>query len=447
MKRTDRGIILMTSVFLCLPFAASAEETLESIFAQVQASNPRIVAARARLNQTEELLPLARANWWQPNISVHANEGRQHINQVTDAPPQNVREQITDRKVGVLATLPLYRGGQTSAEISAAENEIQAARADLIANTQSVLTAAAIAYADIALISARLMIMDEWLLDVSRLKERVESMLAAQRATVSGVAEAEERYASILGKRASLQASLRTAQYQLVKISGKTIKHAVLPETLPWVLPAERDAALQLAARQNPALLAATFRERGAENLVDKAKGTLLPEVSLYTSYDRELSGARFTSSQDFTQHNKLDTIAYGIQFTMPLYDGALSPGVRRARMQVAERMADVDQMRDQARMQTENAWNQLSVAKERIRVDTQWVSAAENAFVGAQREFVRRMRTTQDVMTARTHLFTAKEALLQSKHDQFIAAIDLLGSIGALSFEGDAQQLPRVGQ
>lgn len=437
--------LLAAALFAGIPTTAIAQESLMDLLAQVRASNPEIMVYRTRLHQAEAKLSQARHSWWEPNVSLYGRSGGYFYQQYTNVIQQNLDARVADKTVGVQASLPIFSGGQTMATISGAESEVKAVHADLMAETESVLAQTARAYADVAMFTARAATVDAWLTDVSALKQRARSMLAEQRATVTNVAMAEEQYAEAQALRTSIESSLRSAEYRLFRLVGRKVEAAALPEALPWRLPTDRDAAIRMVAHRNPGILAAISRQHESEHGVRKVEGALLPQVSVYASYERQFSGARFTNANNYTEQQRLNIGSYGIKLTVPFEPVTGYYGLRQAQLQVAEHMADVDQLQNQMRMETTDMWNRLVAARARARIDRQWLESAKDAFVGAKREFGQGQRTMQEVMLARRHLFTAQTDLLQAEHDRFVAAAALMSYVGGLMPEASLSS-PRHG-
>lgn len=403
------------------------------LLAQVQASNPGIMTYRARLGQAEARLSQERNRWWEPDVSLYGRSGGYFYQQYTNTIQQNLDARVADKTIGVQASLPIFSGGQTLAAISGAESEVKAVHADLVAQTESVLAQTASAYADVAMFAARAATVKTWLKDVSMLKERAKAMLAEQRATVTSLAMAEEQYAEAQARRTSIESSLQSAEYRLSRLVGRQVESATLPESLPWRLPADRDAAIRMVARRNPRILAAISRQHESEQGVRKLRGSLLPQVSVYASYERQFSGARFTNANNYTEQQRLNVGSYGVKLTVPFEPVTSYFGLRQAHLQVAEHMADVNQLQNQMRIETMDAWSRLVAARARSKIDRQWLASAKNAFIGTRREFGQGQRTMQEVMMARRQLFNAQSDLLQAEHDRFVAATELLSYVGGL--------------
>ncbi len=112
--------------------------------------------------------------------------------------------------------------------------------------------------------------------------------------TRTDVAQAEARRAQALSQldfaRATLKAS--RARYEQVvgirrnKLSDPSLKSKLLPRSL--------DEAIGISSRENPAVVAALYREQGARFEVDTIRGELLPEAQLEASY--KSAGIRITT-------------------------------------------------------------------------------------------------------------------------------------------------------
>jgi outer membrane protein len=395
--------------------------------------SPKLKAAKARLKQAEVSLSEAK-QWWYPKLSLYANEGRSHIRQDTDIPIKDLNEKIIDRKVGLKVTVALYEGGKLQANVLSNQLEASAAYATYMGEVITVRQQAAKLYADVFLYQQLQSLLNHWAKEELALQNHAKEMLAKKRTTVTNLASIESSYAAVLNQQASNNSQLLSAEFQLSQLLGHKVEHVSLPQHLPWDEPSSLDDAFALAMQYNPSFLAAQFHAEKASIRAKQAKKSMLPHIAFYSSFEREWNGARFTSSNDFTQHNKLDTTNYGIELTMPLLDGSTSAEVRRAEQELIQEEASLQQMQLSIRAQVSMAWRQLKAAKQRLRVNQPWLTSAKQAFAGIKREYGQKIRTIQDVIAARQQVFLAEKELLRAKHDMVIYSVDLHALTGQLA-------------
>ena len=130
--------------------APAPGQTVDDAMAAAYRTNPQLLAARQQLRALDEGVPQALSGW-RPTVMVNGVVGKaRDVDRTRDPtntfPAFNERSWRTPDSASVLVTQPLYRGGQTLAGVSQAENQIQAGRAALQSAEQQVLLAAATAH-------------------------------------------------------------------------------------------------------------------------------------------------------------------------------------------------------------------------------------------------------------------------------------------------------------
>src|SRR5271165_5122908 len=108
------------------PAAPAFGETLQEAMGSAYGSNPTLMAERAKLRSTDELVPQALANW-RPQVSLSGNATRTSLYEtipsgsgVTNSAGQQQNFNSTllynNQTIGVTVIQPLFRGGRTVAQ-------------------------------------------------------------------------------------------------------------------------------------------------------------------------------------------------------------------------------------------------------------------------------------------------------------------------------------------
>jgi outer membrane protein TolC len=196
-------------------------------------------------------------------------------------------------------------------------------------------------------------------------------------------------------------------------------------------VPATREEALTLAARNNPSVISAGFTELAARDNIDVVRGQLLPQVSATGDLNRAISAA--TSAGAITPAT---TTAASITatMTMPLYEGgAIYSQTRQAQQTVGQRRSQLDDARRAAVQLADQSWAALQAARAAIASFTAAVRAAQIALVGLQEEALTGTRTVLDVLVGEQQLFTSQAQLVTAEHDTAIAEFNVGAAIGRL--------------
>jgi hypothetical protein len=112
--------------------------------------------------------------------------------------------------------------------------------------------------------------------------------------------------------------------------------------------PPSLDAALAIADRGNPNVLAAAFNEEAARHNIDLVRGELLPEVSINAQY------AHDQQPSDGLDWNEQGAV-FG-QVTMPIYEGGqVYSRIREAKQTASQRALEILDIRRQVRQRSPN--------------------------------------------------------------------------------------------
>jgi outer membrane protein len=313
-------------------------------------------------------------------------------------------------------------------QTEAAERRISVEQAVLTATEQQVLLDAVTAFSDVR--------RDIFLVDVAENNVRVltEQLRAARErfavgeVTRTDVEQARARLAGARSRLASARGQLRISRETFADVVGRPPGDLDAPPPLPE-LPEGLDAAVRIAAENEPNLMAARIEREASGFDVRAAIGRLLPQVSL------RAQGSvieDFRDGQDTSHRASL-----GIVVDIPFYSGGANySAVRQAQAQVEGSDAQITNAMREAVRNVGTAWSRLEVARASIESGQQEVRAAELAFEGVTEEAKVGARTTLDVLDAEEDVLQARASLIEAQRDEYVAAYRVLQAIGLLSID-----------
>lgn len=427
------GLVAM----FCLPgLPAYAEATtLNDVLTQVYATNPTLLAERAKLRETDEQVSQALSNW-RPDVEATADVGlsNQGINDPPDAPIPSASNGLTPRSTGIQVTQPLFRGFRTVAATHAAEKQVAAERATLEATEQKLFLDTGTAFLDV--------VHDEALVDLDRDNENVlRDELDATRVRFKAgdvgstdVHQAETRLSRAEADRLKAEAGLERHRAAYADLVGD-MPGTLAPPHLETGSAANLDDALDLAKNQNPDIKAASQGMDEANQEVTLNEGSLLPEVDLVGTVQRQWDQSNFIPGRQ-------DTAEIMVRLTMPLYKtGADYSKTRAAEQKVTERRMQLEEARHKAYQDTTNGWHDLKISRDTLAADEAEQDAADLALQNVREAARAGTRTTLDVLNADQELIDAKTGVIQAQHDIDIAILQLRSATGLLTAE--ALKLP----
>jgi TolC family type I secretion outer membrane protein len=413
-------------------YASARAETFEQALVQAYQTNPTLQAERAKLRETDEQVSQAVSNW-RPSADATGSIGRTYQNirdSSSAAALPSSASALTPRTAGVQVTEPIFRGFRTVSATRAAEKRVAAERANLQAIEQKLLLDSGTAYLDV--------VQDQALVELDRNNEEVlrreldavQQRFAAGELTKTDVHQAQSRLKRAEADRIQAEGSLSNHRATYARLIGSMPGALQQPE-LELSEPKSLDDAAGLAAKQNPNVLAAGYGMDEAREEVTQNEGSLLPEVDLVGSTQRQWDQSTLIPGRE-------DTSQVLVQVTLPLYrSGADYSKTRAAQHAVTERRMQLEDARHEAREAALSAWQSLTTARGALAADKEEEDAADLALQDVKEQAVVGTRTTLDVLNAEQERIDAKTGIIRAEHDIAVAILQIRSATGTLTAEG----------
>lgn len=398
--------------------------TLEEAMALTYESNPNLLASRAQLRAVDENVSQARAAW-RPSVSSSLSAG------ITSIDAESSGVTTTDatkfpRTGSISISQALYSGGSFGAVIAGAEADVQAQRASMFTSEQDNLLQAVVAYVNVLRDEATLELQ---LNNLSRLQKQLEATRDRFRVgevTRTDVAQAEARVSRARSDRTQAEGDVITARVVFERIVGQVPDSVTQPGT-PSGLPTGREEAVDIAVRENFALVQAKFAELAARHAVEQAEASLMPTLDLVgqaqQSYD--------TGGAD----NATTSLSAELQLSIPIYQQGSEYSVIRQAKETANRARLlVDKARREVVDSAASAFESYQTALARIDSLNAEVKSSEIALEGVQQEATVGARTVLDVLDAEQELLDGQVSLVQAKRDATVASYQLLQALGRMT-------------
>ncbi len=425
-------------VVTCVGFAATSAraEALPEALAKAYQSNPQLNAERAKQRATDENVPQALAGY-RPQIIASLSTGLQAVRNLL---PDNTVQSATLKPwtIGVTVTQTLFNGFKTANSVRVAELQVQSGREALRNVGQGVLLDAVTAYTNVL---ANQSLVEAQRSNVAFLRETLgiaQRRLNAGDVTPTDTAQAEARLARGQADLNAAEVNLAISQATYTQVIGNPPAQLRPAETVDRYLPRSREEAVDLAFRQHPTVLAASFDVDVASTTIHVAESSLLPTITLQgnASHSKDADPSLTTFRTD--QASILG------QMTAPIYDGGTAASqTRQAKEMAAQSRLVLDQVRNQSRTAATGAWVANEGAKIAVAASESEVRAATVALEGVRKEAAGGQRTTLDVLNSQQDLISAKARLIGAQRDRVIASYTLLSAIGRLDVKTLALNTP----
>jgi len=321
----------------------------------------------------------------------------------------------------------LYRSGKTAASTHQADNSIYAERARLIAEEELVFSDTISAYVSY--------VEDTQLLALNVQNEQVlgdELRAVADRYRVgeltrTDVAQAEAALAAAIAQRQTAEGNLQTAAATFYRAVGvNPPKDLADPQPLRLPVKSEQEAA-DVAASNNPTVVAALFNQAQMKDTIDVAFAALGPQIYLQGQGFQSVR----TTLAGFSTYGFQGTI----NLSMPLYQGGSEYAtIRQARQNYQQSVRQTQDAVRAARQQAVSAWDTLVAARAAVASSRIAVRSAEIAVEGTERQALVGSATTQDVLIQQQNLLSAQITLVQNVTSVVTSSYSIADATGRLT-------------
>jgi len=436
----------------------SVPHTLAEALGIAYETNPQLTGERAHLRSTDENVPTALAGW-RPTVAITATygyaAGRYEEQQPCTAAPVNdpqkgctsqniltqnytdaIKNNRPESSEQATITEYLYRGGRTTSTTHEAVNSVYAERARLIAEEETVFSDTVNAYVTL--------VEDIQLLALDRANEQVlgdelraiSDRFRVGELTRTDVAQAQAALAAAIATRQTAEGTLQTARAAFVRQVG-VLPPNDLADPQPLRLPVKSETeASDLAAQNNPTVIAALFNQAELRDAVDVAFASLAPTLSVQGSGFQQ-------NGQSLTRTDTYGASAI-LSLTVPIYQGGSEyAAIRQARQNYLQAVRQTEDARRAAREQAVQAWDTLIAARASIASSRIAVRASQIALEGVEREALVGSATTQDVLIQQQNLLSAQITLTQNVTSVVTASYGVISAIGRLTAKDLALNVP----
>jgi TolC family type I secretion outer membrane protein len=311
-----KKIYLMTGLAILLQAMPVHAENLSETLADAYKQNPTLQAKRAELRATDEGVAEALSGY-RPTVSINGDTGvaRQDSN-ITG------NKNITPRGAELDVSQPVFRGWRTTAATNRAEYDVKAGQAELLDVEQVILLQAVTAYMDVVQNQAVVELNENNQTILARQLQATQDRFDVGELTRTDIAQAQSRLEQANAALTSARGLLASSRTRFMRIVGRFPEKPQAAEPAQN-LPASRDAAIDVARRFNPRVVAAEYHERGGRELIDEVRGEELPEVSLNGSASDNWDRTSLNdNSREYT---------FGARLSFPFYQGGAVAARTRA--------------------------------------------------------------------------------------------------------------------
>ncbi len=411
----------------CIAGAAWAQTIDDTIVLAIERSD-RLAAERAAVSALSEGIVQART-YKRPRIAANATLQRRDLTRrspfdtITGPAQRTSNLDLDGVEAGIEVNQVLFQGFQNRNQVVVARAEKQAGEAAFEQIYQQVVLDAVRAHSDVVLATRILDLRQESLDALEQELSGIVRRRELQDATVTDVAQAEARGATVRAELLGAQADLRALRLRYEALTRET--PAMLGPLLdPGGVPATLSEAVEGALANSPRIASAKARIDAAEAAVSVARGAYAPSLALF---------ARASIGEDETfPGDSREDLTLGVRATIPLYEGGGRSSRVREASNTAQREAFLLAEEQRAlRNAIVDAYEALRTAEGQLSILEVRLEASGRAFEGTQREFAAGTRTLSDVLDAERESLNAQIERERIIHQAYLARWTLLALMG----------------
>lgn len=415
------GTSALALAFLAAPAMA---DTLQEALTEAYLHNPTLLAARAQQRATDEGVPIEKSAG-RPNVATTGSYTEFLSGNDVDGP---------DRLIGASVDLgvPIYQGGAVRNSVRAAEERVEAGRADLRGTESAIFSQVVAAYMDV-LLNQAVVGLSANQVDVLGVNLQASSdRFEIGDLTRTDVAQSQARLALAQGDLRGAQANLINSREQYIALVGEAPDDLQPPPPLPG-MPADVAAAVDIALENNPDLIAAKERAEASDFDIDVAGSGRLPRVSVFAGYDYQNTlGSLRSPVPGGTLSQGAGAAQAGVSLRLPIFQGGLPAALeRQAQARSAAALENVIAAERDVIAQVRAAWSSWQASLAIIESSQTAVSAAELSLEGVRAENSIGNRTVLEVLNAEQELLSARVQLVTARRNAYVAGFSLLAAMG----------------
>lgn len=416
---------------------------LLAVYRQAQAHDAELRAARADFAARQEAIPQARANLL-PSLSSSASFDAVHLSR--DEPQlartRNTQSVQANLRQSLINLAFWY-------ELAAADASVAQAGLELSDKEQGLLLRSAEAYFETLRASDELAAMQAEETALRQQLEQAKARLHSGMSSITDVLDAEAAHDNAQANRKLAERKVEDAFEVLTRLTDirylgiEGMQHS-MPVAAPT--PADAQAWVESAGRQNLGLLASNFAVQAAEERLHQQRAGHAPTVDAVASYRRGDNDAfGYSNPSDFGRdgyRRYIDEGRIGIEVSLPLYSGGrVSSRSREAYERLVQSEEQREGLRREVVYSTRNFYRAVNSDIEQINARRQTILSSQGSLRANKAGADLGTRNTVDVLNAQRQLYRAVREYNNARYDYILNTLRLQQAAGTLD-EADLRQL-----
>ncbi len=415
--------LALTALPAAAPWSGEGAQaaSLQDAVRMAVTANPDVRALAADRRAINHELRQARSGYY-PQIDLRASTGWER----TRRPSLNgTKDKWRSESLFTLKQL-LFDGFATDSEVERQKNRVNSAAHRVSGGIEAIGLDAVLSYLEVLRGEALVRIALNNVRTHERSLADVRRLAAAGRGNLADVRQTESRLASSKASQVETQGTLRDAQANYQRVVGEAPQALSRPTFPRSALPADREAAVGISLRNNPAINVANsdIGVSGAE--LEATKSPFYPslDLELGTQHNENIDGV------DGAENDYTAMVVLRYNF----YSGGLDTARRK---EFVERAAEAREKLDIARRRVAEdarlSWNAMITARGRTKSFGDQVKANEGVVSAYRQQFLIGKRDLLDLLDAQNELFISRSNLATAGFTDLFGSYRVLAAMGTM--------------
>jgi adhesin transport system outer membrane protein len=425
-QRLSGAAVVAGAVAAALSVQPAAARTLEEAVRIIVTTNPEIGAVRKNRRAIGQELRAARGLYF-PQVDVRGAVGPEaSLNAATRGRGKSGYDGMPRQEAGIVVQQRLFDGFFTDSEVARQKARVNSARHRVSDTAQAVALKGIEAYLDMLRTASVVALSRRNLQAHQAILRRVTARARGGRGPRSDVEQARARMYAATANLATAQGRQEDAVARYRAIVGER-PEGLAPVTAPELeLPANVDAAADIAVKTAPAILAAAADINTAMGQIGIAKSEFFPKVSIEASANR-------LRNVDGVRGSTFDGQALVVGRWSLFRGGADAARLREAKARLSEARDTLDRARREVIQQVRTSWAALNAARGRRVALQNQVAATAKVRDAYSKQFDLGQRTLLDLLDIQNELFTTRSQLVTEDSTVKFGVYRTLATMGVL--------------
>ncbi|MEO1937341.1 MAG: TolC family protein [Sulfurimonas sp.] len=407
--------------FLLIPFAAElCAQTLQETLNEVIQTHPQIKERLQNYKAFQKDITISKSEYY-PKIDLSVSAGREKYTL------QN-KEYFNIYENSLRYTQNLFNGLGTTYRLKEQELRQTAAAYSYVEKVNNISLTSATAYIEVLKNRALIETAQENVDIDKKILSKVKKLYKFGLTTLSEVNKIESSLALAQSNLVVQQNALLSAQYNLEKLLGKSVKPFELEDTkdLNIDLPKTKKESFEFALKHNPSLLIAHYNLNLAKALKKENQSLYYPKVDIDIS-----QSLNNNSSATERGYDRFRAMAY---FSYNLFNGfADKATVEKNEIQIFQEVQNMQNVQREIKKNLDLAWASHTKLQEQRLYLKEYKDFSKKTLKLYAKEYDLGRRSLLDLLSSQNDFIRAKAQLVINRYDILTAKFQILDVMSLL--------------